>query len=70
VPGFSPVSFANAGADGTLILPVGFDSTTGPLSLFPVTAALPRGSYEIGCRALDPVTGALLGDGRAPFTIQ
>jgi hypothetical protein len=70
LPGFSPVSLANVGADGTFVLPVGFDSTTGPLSLFPITAGLPRGAYEIGCRALEPVTGALLGDGRAPFTVQ
>jgi hypothetical protein len=70
LPGIAPLSLANAGADGSVVLPVGFDSTTGPVALFAVTAGLPRGSYEIGCRALDPVTGALLGDGRAPFAIQ
>jgi hypothetical protein len=70
VPGASPLSVVNVGANGSLVLPAGFDNTSGPIPFFPVTPGVRRGAYEIGCRSLHPVTGALLGDGIAPFTIQ
>jgi hypothetical protein len=70
VPGFPPISIFNLGADGTFVLPAGTDYDFGPVSLFSVTAALPRGSYELSCRMLDPVTGELLAEDRNFFDIQ
>jgi len=69
-PGFAPFSFANVGGDGTVILPPGLGQNFGPLPLFEVTPALPRGAYAFGCRMVDPVTGALLGEDVQPFNIQ
>lgn len=70
VPGFSPISIFNLGADGSLVLPAGFDADLGPLPLVPVTASLPRGNYELSCRMLDPVTGSLLWEDLNNFEIQ
>ena len=69
-PGISPVSFLNLGADGSLQLPPGFDTNLGPLQLFTVSPALPRGAYEFNCRFLQPVTGETTVLDENPFTIQ
>jgi hypothetical protein len=52
------------------MLPGAFDPDLGPLPLFPVAPALPRGSYELSCRILDPTTGRLLAADLNPFVIQ
>jgi subtilisin family serine protease len=70
LPGLPPASFANVGADGSVKLPAGFTTNAGPLTLFTVTAAFPRGAYGFNCRLLSPVTGGLLGEDLNPFTIQ
>lgn len=70
VPGLAPVSLINAGSNGALMLPGAFDPDLGPLPLFPVAPALPRGSYELSCRILDPTTGRLLAADLNPFVIQ
>jgi hypothetical protein len=70
VPGFSPVSLVNAGANGSLVLPVGFDYDPDPYTLFQVVPGHPRGAYELGCRGLDPVTGDLMAQGVSPFWIE
>jgi hypothetical protein len=64
---FAPISLANV---PTIPLPSGFDQSLGPVTLFPVTAAWPRGDYEVGCRLLDPVTGKTRSQSIAPFAIQ
>jgi hypothetical protein len=64
---FAPIGLANV---PTIPLPSGFDQNLGPLPLFPVTAAWPRGDYEVGCRLLDPVTGKTRAQSFAPFVIQ
>jgi hypothetical protein len=69
VPGIPPISVANVGSDGSIELPAGLDSDFGPIPLIPVTAALPRGTYEFSCRFLDPVTGELLAEDRNFFEI-
>jgi hypothetical protein len=69
-PGIPPISFVNAGANGSLSLPAGFDRDLGPLHLFTVSAAVPRGAYEFSCRTLNPVTGRLLSEDLNTFTIQ
>jgi len=70
VPGVPPISIINLGADGSLVLPAGFDVDFGPLPLVPVTAALPGGTYELSCRLLDPVTGGLLSEDLNNFIIR
>jgi hypothetical protein len=70
IPGVAPIPFIRAGADGSLSLPAGVNANVGPLTLFPISAALPRGSYALGCRFVDPVTGQLQSESIAPFTLQ
>jgi len=70
VPGFAPVSVARAGADGSLVFPVGFNRNSGPLGLFTVAPTLPRGTYAFSCRMVDPVTGGLLSQDLNSFEIQ
>ncbi len=70
VPGVSPISVVNLGANGSLVLPTGFEQTSGPFTLFQVAPSHPRGAYEFGCRSLSPVTGELLAEGIRAFTIQ
>lgn len=70
VPGIPPIGIINLGADGLLVVPDGTDVDLGPLPLVPVTASLPRGSYEFSCRFLDPVTGRLLMEDRNFFDLE
>ncbi|MCP4333638.1 MAG: hypothetical protein GY785_13355 [Gammaproteobacteria bacterium] len=69
-PGLPPISIFNMGADGSLALSAGFDVNLEPFPLLPVTADLPRGTYEFSCRMLNPVTGELLAEDRNIFDIQ
>ncbi|KHE91419.1 MAG: hypothetical protein K8F52_18175 [Candidatus Scalindua rubra] len=68
-PFTSPIPIVNIGADGTFVLPAGFDLDFGPLPLFPA-AILPLGTYELSTRVLDPVTGELLCEDLNEFEIQ
>jgi hypothetical protein len=70
VPQSSPISFANGGADGSVVLPAGFNQNVGPLSMFTVTSGFRQGAYALNCTFLDPVTGAPLALSGTPFTIQ
>ena len=70
VPGVAPITFANVGADGSVVLAAGFEQNFGPRALFPVTAAFPRGFYAFNCRILAPVTGEVLAEDLTPFAIQ
>ena len=70
VPGIAPVSILNLGSYGGLVLPAGADIDLGPMPLFPVTTALPRGTYEFSCRMLDPMTGEFLALDRESFDIE
>jgi hypothetical protein len=69
-PGFPPIPYANLGADGSVQLPPGFNQDFGPVQLFTVTPALPRGAYAFNCRFLDPVTGASSFLDENPFAIR
>lgn len=70
VPGLSPISVINAGADGSLVFSAGQEIDLGPAPLFDVTAAFPRGNYEFSCRMRDPVTGELLAEDLNSFDIR
>jgi len=61
-PALADQSLVNLGADSSLVLPAGFDidfaSLIGPVELFTIDNVLfPSGTYEIGCRLLNPITG-------------
>lgn len=63
-------SHVRIGADGSLVLPAGFDRDLGPAPLFTVTAPAARGTYGFGCRTLDPVTGETRTLDEAFFEVQ
>jgi hypothetical protein len=65
----APISIINIGADGTFVLPAGFDYDFGPLNLFSA-ASLPAGFYELSTRVLDPITGETLCEDLNVFEIQ
>ena len=61
-PGLPVTSLVNYGFNSELALPAGFDvdfaGLVGPIVLFTIDDVLfPSGSYEVGCRLVDPVTG-------------
>lgn len=70
VPGLAPVGLSQGGADGSQILPAGFNFNLGPIPFFTVMPSFPRGDYAIGCRFVNPVTGAPLAESEAPFNIH
>jgi hypothetical protein len=70
VPGIPPISIVNLGSDGSFVLQKGQDVDFGALLEIPVTAALPRGNYELSCRMLGPVTGSLLSEDINNFEIR
>ena len=62
-PSLPDRSLVNIGSDSSLVLPAGFDvdfaALIGPVELFTIDDILfPSGAYEIGCRLIDPITGA------------
>jgi hypothetical protein len=69
-PGADPHAAANVGANGSVVLSPGFDVILGPLALFQVSAASTPGSYEFGCRVIEPSTGALHRASSALFRIE
>lgn len=70
VPGLAPISLFNLGADGSFVVPAGFNHDFGPMNLFVVVAALPRGNYGFNSRLINPTTAALISEDLNPFTIQ
>ncbi len=70
IPGIQPITLVNVGADGSVEFPAGTDVDLGPVPLFPVTAELPRGNYELTCQLLDPATGDLLAKDQNFFEIR
>jgi hypothetical protein len=70
IPGFPPAVFMQGGADGSVVLNYGADLELGPISLFPVSEPLPRGTYAFGCRFVDTVRGNVLAENVQPFFLQ
>lgn len=69
-PGPNRIGLVNAGADGSVTLPASLDTRTGAFALFAVTAATPRGLYQVGCRILDPKSGEIFATSVRTFTIH
>ena len=69
-PEYSATTFGPGGLNGLFVLDGRYDENLGPLTLSPVTSALPRGTYSFNCRILDPVTGETLTEDLNPFEIQ
>jgi hypothetical protein len=70
IPGAPAFGIINLGANGSFVLPAGFDQDLGSFPLVLVTASLPRGNYALNCRFLHPVTGELIVEDLNPFQIQ
>ena len=70
VPGPVAVGLGQSGADGSFVLPAGFNQNFGPFNLFAVAPTMPRGSYAFNCRMLNPVTGALMAEDINSFEIH
>lgn len=51
-------------------LSAGFDIDLGPIPFFTVQPTTPRGTWEYGCRLLDPVTGRQRSFDRTTFELQ
>ncbi|MCP5150994.1 MAG: PQQ-dependent sugar dehydrogenase [Chromatiales bacterium] len=64
------IGAVNVGADGSLLLPSGFDQEGGPSPLFQVTPALPRGAYSLHCRMIDPTGGEIVVEDVAAFRLE
>jgi hypothetical protein len=69
-PDESVKSVFNIGAYGFFRLWPETDIDLGPFWLGRVHQYKPRGEYELGCRVLDPRTGALIAEDRVSFEIQ
>lgn len=69
-PGEVPLSLADpAEAGRALELPGMLNRDSGSLRLFAVDDSTPRGTYEMNCRLIDPVTGALLSEDLNAFQV-
>ena len=61
VPGLAaPLVYLNLGADGSLVLPRGFDKQIGPVDLTTIQSSFPRGNYSFNCKLFNAITGDLL----------
>jgi hypothetical protein len=69
-PGSQLLPLFNVGADGSFAVPPGFDQNFGPIHLAMVQTSHPRGRYQIVCRLVHAVTGALLSEDLRPFEIR
>lgn len=65
-PGLPPLSIV----DDVFSVAAQSDENMGPLDMQVVTADSPRGTYSVGCRALDPVTKQLHYEDVEPFEVQ
>ena len=65
-PGLPPSSIV----DNVFTVAAQSDENMGPVEIQTVTAELPRGTYSVGCRALNPVTKELLYEDIESFEVQ
>ena len=70
IPRIDPISLANQGADGSVVLPPGFDQDLGPMLLATIEPGHPRGVWAWNCRLLNPVTGETSSTDINTFDIQ
>jgi hypothetical protein len=63
------VSAINRGADGTQPLPAGQDNNFGQAPLFTINGATALGTWTVGCRLLDPITGEALAEDHDIFEV-
>ena len=69
-PNQPPFSLARFGSDGSVNLPAGFDASAPPAPLFTIVPQFPRGTYAVGCRLLNPVSGEVIITDIRPFIVQ
>ncbi len=66
IPGAEPISVI----DDVFRLASETTESMGPQSILTVTSDLPRGTYEVGCRVLDPVTKLLRYEAMVPLEVE
>ena len=64
------LSASNVGADHSASIPPDTSHSFGPIEVMGVDDQIPKGVWEFGCRLLDPLTGAQLGEGRDLFEVR
>ena len=65
----APESLGTTGEDGSFVLPSGVDSDFGPVKVFDSSDNPADGFYRIASRMLDPITGEILSEKQASFTV-
>ena len=55
---------------GPIELVPGFDFTAGPIGLFPIGPAMPRGTWAVRCAIEDFATGAIVDEGFSTFEVE
>lgn len=65
-----PSTLFNLGADGSMVVPAGWEANLGPFPIHSVNSSTPRGTYEFSCRLLDPITGKLLFEDVKPYKVE
>jgi glucose/arabinose dehydrogenase len=70
VPGTRSIPVRRGGADGSIVLPADFSTDAGAVDLFTVSGTVPKGTYALGCRFIDPATGGLLAEDVRPFEVR
>lgn len=68
LPTGSVVNALDLGANGSLVMPPGFDRILSPIGVFAV-GTQPRGTYQFRCALEDPVTGAVLVEDTTAFEL-
>lgn len=70
LPNGAVINAIDVGQGGGFALPPGFNNNFGPLNLFTISRAIPRGSFAWSCSLEDPTTAEVLAQDTAPFEVQ
>jgi len=69
-PSAPPIIVYDEGGDGSIVVGGGAVLDLAPLTVGTIPGAVPAGSYALGCRLSDPVTGDIINQTSAPFEIS
>jgi len=70
MPDGAEVSIVRAGGDGSVVIFGGTSQDWAPQRILGVDANTQKGDYKVGCRILNPTTGAYLNEDVANFTVN
>jgi hypothetical protein len=69
IPDLEPIPLNVEEATGLFTLPAGTALDIGPVSFFDILSDLPAGTWQLGARLVDPVTGDLIAEDMNSFTV-